>query len=225
MKHAAGAAAARAVIRSCSAPSSVMYARPALVFTAVPAVRATGRQLSRRYGAHPRSVAPERLYLETRWASLVPYAAAAELLSDVLPIGAGANATTVRQHVLRVAERAEAELRRRETLLYRWVSGGLAGVAGPGGPYRGRPRRRLRSRLGRAKAQLRDHRRPLHAGGPPSALPRPRAWVRPQTEAPPCRRLDQPGTAGEPGHHVPDGRRRGGARAHGADQPVRRTRS
>ena len=39
----------------------------------------------------PDHVAPERLYLETRWASLVPYAAAAQLLSDVLPIGAGVN--------------------------------------------------------------------------------------------------------------------------------------
>jgi hypothetical protein len=55
-------------------------------------------------------VAPERLYLEARWASLVPYAAAAGLLSDILPITAGANATTVREHVLRMAERAEAEL-------------------------------------------------------------------------------------------------------------------
>ena len=50
----------------------------------------------------PHHVAPERLYLEARWASLVPYAAAAELLADVLPIATGANATTVRQHVLRV---------------------------------------------------------------------------------------------------------------------------
>jgi hypothetical protein len=40
----------------------------------------------------------------------VPYAAAAGLLADVLPVASGANATTVRQHVLRVAERAEAEL-------------------------------------------------------------------------------------------------------------------
>jgi hypothetical protein len=55
-------------------------------------------------------VAPERLYLEARWASLVPYAAAAELLAEVLPIIAGANAMTIRQHVLGVAERAEAEL-------------------------------------------------------------------------------------------------------------------
>ncbi len=58
----------------------------------------------------PGHVAPERLYLEARWASLVPYAAAADLLTDVLPIASGANATTLRQHVLRVAERAESEL-------------------------------------------------------------------------------------------------------------------
>lgn len=55
-------------------------------------------------------VAPERLYLETRWASLVPYAAAADLLADVLPVGSGVNATTVRQHVLRAAERMEGDL-------------------------------------------------------------------------------------------------------------------
>ena len=58
----------------------------------------------------PDHVAPERLYLETRWASLVPYAIAAELLADILPITAGANATTVRRHVLQVAERIEAAL-------------------------------------------------------------------------------------------------------------------
>ncbi len=58
----------------------------------------------------PDHIAPERLYLEARWSSLVPYAAAAELLADVLPVTSGANRTTVREHVLRVAERAEAEL-------------------------------------------------------------------------------------------------------------------
>jgi hypothetical protein len=58
----------------------------------------------------PDHIAPERLYLEARWASLVPYAAAAELLADVLPIDCGANATTVRQHALRTACRIEREL-------------------------------------------------------------------------------------------------------------------
>jgi hypothetical protein len=58
----------------------------------------------------PDHVAPERLYLEARWASLVPYAAAADLLVDILPVAAGANATTLREHMLHVAERAEVEL-------------------------------------------------------------------------------------------------------------------
>ena len=58
----------------------------------------------------PDHVAPERLYIEARWSSLVPYTAAAGLLADVLPITSGANATTLREHTLRVAERAEAEL-------------------------------------------------------------------------------------------------------------------
>ncbi len=58
----------------------------------------------------PGQVAPERLYLEARWSSLAPYAAAAGLLADVLPIASGANRTTVREHALRVAERVEAEL-------------------------------------------------------------------------------------------------------------------
>jgi hypothetical protein len=58
----------------------------------------------------PDHIAPERLYLEARWASLAPYAAAAGLLADILPIASGANAKTLREHTLRVAERAEAEL-------------------------------------------------------------------------------------------------------------------
>ena len=57
----------------------------------------------------PDYVAPERLYLAARWASLVPYAAATGLLADNLPIASSANATTLREHVLGVAERAEAE--------------------------------------------------------------------------------------------------------------------
>jgi len=48
--------------------------------------------------------------LEARWASLAPYAAAAGLLTDVLPIASGANAKTLREHTLRVAVYPEAEL-------------------------------------------------------------------------------------------------------------------
>jgi len=60
---------------------------------------------------------PKRLYLETRWASLVPYAAAADLLADVLPIGSGVNATTLRQHVLSAAERMEGDSAEQRTSL------------------------------------------------------------------------------------------------------------
>ena len=45
-----------------------------------------------------------------RWSSLVPYAAAAGLLADVLPVASGANATTLREHHLRVAGQIDAEL-------------------------------------------------------------------------------------------------------------------
>jgi hypothetical protein len=59
-------------------------------------------------------VSPSNDSLETRWASLVPYAAAADLLADVLPVGGGVNATTVRQHVLRAAERMESDLAKQQ---------------------------------------------------------------------------------------------------------------
>ncbi len=78
----------------------------------------------------PDHVAPERLYLETRWSSLVSYAAAAELLSDVLPVTAGANASTTRRHVLRVAKRIETELPEACSSL---VEGNLSDLPLPGG--------------------------------------------------------------------------------------------
>jgi hypothetical protein len=55
-------------------------------------------------------IAPELLYLETRWASLVSYGMTAELLKDVLPIGGTADASTVRRHLHKVAGRHAANL-------------------------------------------------------------------------------------------------------------------
>ena len=55
-------------------------------------------------------MAPELLYLETRWASLVSYGMTAELLKDVLPIGGTADASTVRRHLHKVAARHDADL-------------------------------------------------------------------------------------------------------------------
>lgn len=58
----------------------------------------------------PDHVAPEMLWLETKWASLVSYGVTVDLLKDVLPIGERLNAETVRRHLARAANRMEAEL-------------------------------------------------------------------------------------------------------------------
>ncbi len=54
--------------------------------------------------------APELLYLESRWASLVSYGMTVDLLKDVLPIDARLNPKTVRNHLHRIAGRLESEL-------------------------------------------------------------------------------------------------------------------
>ena len=53
---------------------------------------------------------PERLYLETKWASLIPYEKVADLMKEVLPVSNSTNPETVREHLHAVAERMEAEL-------------------------------------------------------------------------------------------------------------------
>ena len=53
---------------------------------------------------------PERLYLETKWASLVSFDLAAQMFEDVLPIETHIRATSVRNHLQRVAKRTEARL-------------------------------------------------------------------------------------------------------------------
>jgi hypothetical protein len=55
-------------------------------------------------------VSPERLYLESKWASLISFELAARLLQDTLPIAETINAATVRNHLHQIAERTEAEL-------------------------------------------------------------------------------------------------------------------
>ncbi|WP_429650243.1 ISKra4 family transposase [Skermanella aerolata] len=58
--------------------------------------------------------APELLYLETRWASLISFGMTAALLRDVLPVADTTNPETVRQHLYRVADRHDADLRTRQ---------------------------------------------------------------------------------------------------------------
>src|SRR5687768_2645699 len=54
--------------------------------------------------------APELLYLETRWASLISFGMTAALLKDVLPVAGTTNPETVRCHLHKVATRQDAEL-------------------------------------------------------------------------------------------------------------------
>ena len=53
---------------------------------------------------------PELLYLETKWASLIPYAKVVDLLQDVLPVTETLNQETVRQHLHATATKMEQAL-------------------------------------------------------------------------------------------------------------------
>jgi len=54
--------------------------------------------------------APELLYLEVKFAALVSYGVTAKLLEEILPVGREINATTTRNHALKIGERLESEL-------------------------------------------------------------------------------------------------------------------
>ena len=56
------------------------------------------------------SVAPELLFMETKWASLVSYGMTVDALTDFLPLDVALDVKTVRHDTLKVAERLEAEL-------------------------------------------------------------------------------------------------------------------
>src|SRR3954451_15969059 len=72
-----------------------------------PAGSKTFSPLTRLFTEH---TAPELLYLETRWASLMSFGMTAGLLKDVLPVDTRTNAATIRNHLHKVASRQEAEL-------------------------------------------------------------------------------------------------------------------
>jgi hypothetical protein len=52
----------------------------------------------------------EMLYLESKWASLIPFAKVAELLKEVLPVDDAVNVETIRTHMHATAERIERSL-------------------------------------------------------------------------------------------------------------------
>jgi len=55
-------------------------------------------------------VAPELLYMEAKWSSLVSYGLSLDALQDFLPIDRSLDVKTVRSDTLKVAKRLEAEL-------------------------------------------------------------------------------------------------------------------
>jgi len=58
----------------------------------------------------PQHATPERLYLETKWASLIPYQKTTDLLHDVLPLSERLSGTTIQQHLHAVVEAQEQQL-------------------------------------------------------------------------------------------------------------------
>ena len=55
-------------------------------------------------------VSPELLFLESKWASLIPFGKTAELLKDILPLAETHSDNTVRNHLHKVAKKHEARL-------------------------------------------------------------------------------------------------------------------
>jgi hypothetical protein len=69
-----------------------------------------GKSTSPLAAALPDRTLPERLYLESKWASLVSYGVTAQLLEDVLPLDGQVNANGIRRHIHQVARRCERDL-------------------------------------------------------------------------------------------------------------------
>jgi hypothetical protein len=68
---------------------------------------ATCSPLTELFSEH---TAPELLFMETKWASLVSYGLTVQALTDFLPIDETLSVSTVRTNALAVAQRCEAEL-------------------------------------------------------------------------------------------------------------------
>jgi hypothetical protein len=94
----------------------------------------------------PERSTPERFYVETLFASLLSYGATTKLLSELLPLDEQLNAVTIRNHLLEVAERSEAELEPEQVSFYRGMPGGLGGITDSQWPAHDWHRRRIRTR-------------------------------------------------------------------------------
>ena len=58
----------------------------------------------------PMHITPELLYLETKWASLIPFEKTANLLKEVLPVSETLNASTIQNHLKKIVSEQENQL-------------------------------------------------------------------------------------------------------------------
>ncbi len=77
---------------------------------------------------------PDLLYLETKWASLIPYAKVVDLLKDVLPVAETLNPETVRQHLYATATKMEQALGEEKDNLFEGTDDDWAAQSLPDGP-------------------------------------------------------------------------------------------
>jgi hypothetical protein len=97
-------------------------------------------------------VSPERLYLETKWGSLIAFEPAANLLEDTLPIAETVSANTVRNHLHHVAQRAEDELGEEQVSFIEGCPRDWEGLPRAASAHHCRHRRRIRSAVGRQES-------------------------------------------------------------------------
>ena len=70
----------------------------------LPPTEAGSKTFSPLQHLFPQHVASERLYLKTKWPSLIPYQKTTNLLHDVLSLSAKLSNTTIQQHLHAVVE-------------------------------------------------------------------------------------------------------------------------
>jgi hypothetical protein len=80
------------------------------------------------------TTSPELLYLESKWASLIPYGGVARLLGDVLPVSETLNAELIRRDTLRTAERIEAHLGEEKAVFFEGMEEDWERQPTPDGP-------------------------------------------------------------------------------------------
>ena len=82
------------------------------------------------------SVAPELLYMESKWSSLVSYGMSLEALQDFLPLDLTLDVKTVRYDTLKVAKRLEAELGDEQSCFIEGSSGDWDLLPRPDGAFK-----------------------------------------------------------------------------------------